>query len=101
MIVAAVVTLAWRHRPGHPLDDPPTYPAAATWGAIGRPVEPSQLDDDGADDDDDLDDDVESEDAVEAETDDTEIDVLGDADADADDTQTETDPGATEAPERT
>ena len=25
--------------PGHPLDDPPTHPEVATWGAIGRPVD--------------------------------------------------------------
>ncbi|MDH4141953.1 MAG: prolipoprotein diacylglyceryl transferase [Chloroflexota bacterium] len=33
--------LVWRHRPGHPrTDDPATYPAAASWGALGRPVAP-------------------------------------------------------------
>jgi phosphatidylglycerol:prolipoprotein diacylglycerol transferase len=37
-IVLAVVILAWRHRPGHPDDDPPTHPEVATWGAPGRPV---------------------------------------------------------------
>ena len=37
-VVPALVILAWRHRPGHPLDDPPSHPDVATWGAIGRPV---------------------------------------------------------------
>ncbi len=33
--------LVWRHRPGHPrMDDPATHPAAASWGALGRPVAP-------------------------------------------------------------
>ena len=45
------VILAWRHRPGHPLDDPPTHPEVATWGAIGRPVEPADVDDEFEDDD--------------------------------------------------
>jgi hypothetical protein len=49
-VVAAVVTLAWRHRPGHPTDPPPTYPAVATWGALGS-VEPVATDGDDADDD--------------------------------------------------
>ncbi len=39
-IVPALAILVWRHRPGHPLDDPPTNPDVATWGALGRPVEP-------------------------------------------------------------
>ncbi len=39
IIVPALVILAWRHRRGHPLDDPPTHPEVATWGALGRPVE--------------------------------------------------------------
>ena len=39
VIVAAALALAWRHRPGHALDDPPTNPEVATWGAIGRPLE--------------------------------------------------------------
>ena len=39
IIVPAIVILAWRHRRGHPLDDPPTHPDVATWGALGRPVE--------------------------------------------------------------
>jgi phosphatidylglycerol---prolipoprotein diacylglyceryl transferase len=38
-IVPSLAILVWRHRPGHPLDDPPTDPAVATWGALGRPVE--------------------------------------------------------------
>ncbi len=39
-VVPALLILAWRHRPGHPLDDPASHPEVATWGAIGRPVEP-------------------------------------------------------------
>jgi phosphatidylglycerol---prolipoprotein diacylglyceryl transferase len=42
-IVGALVVLGWRHRPGHPTDDPPTYPERATWGAVGRPVEPAPI----------------------------------------------------------
>jgi phosphatidylglycerol---prolipoprotein diacylglyceryl transferase len=38
-IVPAVALLIWRHRPGHPLDAPPSRPKFATWGAEGRPVE--------------------------------------------------------------
>ncbi len=39
-IVPSLAILVWRHRPGHPLDDPPTNPAVATWGAVGRPADP-------------------------------------------------------------
>jgi phosphatidylglycerol---prolipoprotein diacylglyceryl transferase len=38
-VVPALLILIWRHRPGHPLDDPPTRPKFASWGAVGRPVE--------------------------------------------------------------
>lgn len=38
-VVPALVTLAWRHRPMHPDDDPPSRPAEATWGAPGRAVD--------------------------------------------------------------
>jgi phosphatidylglycerol---prolipoprotein diacylglyceryl transferase len=71
-IVPAIAVLLWRHRPGHPLDDPPTYPEVATWGAIGRPVEPKDdvdEDDDEFDDDDDDDDEDEDEDEHEDEDD--------------------------------
>ena len=44
--------LFWRHRAGQPLDDPATFPAAQTWGAIGRPVDPDDLEDEDDDDDD-------------------------------------------------
>jgi phosphatidylglycerol:prolipoprotein diacylglycerol transferase len=40
-IVPSLAVLVWRHRPGHPDDDPPSRPAEATWGAAGRPVEAS------------------------------------------------------------
>jgi len=35
-IVPALVVLIWRHRPGHSVDDPPSRPGEATWGALGR-----------------------------------------------------------------
>ena len=38
-IVPAVLILLYRHRRGHPDDDPPTHPEVATWGALGRAVE--------------------------------------------------------------
>ena len=44
-ILGALVILFWRHRSGAPLDDPATFPADQTWGAIGRPVDPDELDD--------------------------------------------------------
>ena len=37
-IVPAVAILIWRHRSGHPLDDPPSRPGGTTWGAIGGPA---------------------------------------------------------------
>jgi phosphatidylglycerol:prolipoprotein diacylglycerol transferase len=71
-IVPSAIALIWRHRPDHPLDDPPTYPAVATWGAIGRPVEPTDV--------------VDATDATEDEADATEQDRA-------------TDDGMTEAPD--
>jgi phosphatidylglycerol:prolipoprotein diacylglycerol transferase len=38
-IVPSLAVLIWRHRPGHPDDDPPSRPADATWGALGRAVD--------------------------------------------------------------
>jgi phosphatidylglycerol:prolipoprotein diacylglycerol transferase len=35
-IIPALVVLAWRHRPQHPDDEPPSRPAGTTWGALGR-----------------------------------------------------------------
>ena len=48
VVVLALALLAWRHRPGHADDPPPTHPEVATWGALGRPVpepetEPDQV----------------------------------------------------------
>ena len=43
-VVPALLILAWRHRPSHPQDEPPSRPAVATWGAIGRPAEAGELD---------------------------------------------------------
>jgi phosphatidylglycerol:prolipoprotein diacylglycerol transferase len=45
-IVPSVAALIWRHRPGHPGDDPPSRPASATWGAIGTAAELEDDDDD-------------------------------------------------------
>ena len=39
-IVPSVAALVWRHRSGRGTDDPPTHPELATWGALGRPVDP-------------------------------------------------------------
>lgn len=38
-ILPAVAILLWRHRDRDPVDDPPSRPDAATWGARGSPVE--------------------------------------------------------------
>ena len=56
-VIPALLILAWRHRPGHPLDDPASHPVGATWGALGRPFEPGEFDDDDEDDEDEYDDD--------------------------------------------
>jgi phosphatidylglycerol:prolipoprotein diacylglycerol transferase len=39
-ILSAVAVLFWRHRDRDPLDDPPSRPEAATWGAPGRATDP-------------------------------------------------------------
>jgi phosphatidylglycerol---prolipoprotein diacylglyceryl transferase len=55
-VVPSAAVLLWRHRRDHPIDDPPTYPEVAYWGAMGRPVEPAtetssaETDDAGGDD---------------------------------------------------
>jgi phosphatidylglycerol:prolipoprotein diacylglycerol transferase len=51
-ILPALLVMAWRHRPMHPLDDPPSRPHGTTWGAPGRPVEAGELDPDDDDFDD-------------------------------------------------
>ena len=43
-IIPAIVILMWRHRGRTIEDDPPTFPAVATWGAMGRPVDPDAED---------------------------------------------------------
>jgi phosphatidylglycerol:prolipoprotein diacylglycerol transferase len=91
-IIPAIVIMAWRHRQGHPLADPPTHPAVATWGAIGRPVEPGEYDDE-ADDDDEYDDDEDEDD----DEDDSELD--GDEDHDEPDDGAEPTDGAEPRPE--
>ena len=72
-VIPALVILAWRHRPGHPTDDPPSHPEAATWGAIGRPVEPTLEgeDDDEPDDESDASDEAEPEVAADVGADET------------------------------
>jgi phosphatidylglycerol:prolipoprotein diacylglycerol transferase len=70
-VIPAFLMLAWRHRRDHPLDDPPSRPEVATWGAIGRPVEPGEVDDEYDEDDEgdgdyDADDEPEDGDADEA-----------------------------------
>ena len=69
VVVPAMAILASRHRRGHPLDEPPSRPAVATWGAFGRPVEPGDEEDEDDDDDeyDDYDDDHVDGDEAEAE----------------------------------
>jgi len=39
-VLPALTILAWRHRHGHPVDDPPSLPRCGDLGARGRPVEP-------------------------------------------------------------
>jgi phosphatidylglycerol:prolipoprotein diacylglycerol transferase len=79
-VISAVAILVWRHRPGHSLGEPPSDPAVATWGAIGRPLEPGELvrrtgdeheDDDeyDYDDDDEYDDDNDGEAEVDPDAD--------------------------------
>jgi phosphatidylglycerol:prolipoprotein diacylglycerol transferase len=46
-VIPALLILGWRHRPGHPTDDPATHPEVATWGAIGRPVQSGPDDESG------------------------------------------------------
>jgi phosphatidylglycerol:prolipoprotein diacylglycerol transferase len=50
-IIPSVVILLLRHAPRHPVDDPPTFPEVATWGALGR----APFDEDAAFDGDDID----------------------------------------------
>jgi phosphatidylglycerol---prolipoprotein diacylglyceryl transferase len=64
----SAVILAWRHRPGHPMNDvPPTFPKNAVWGAVGLPVPPDVDGASGPDDDDSVPvDDVDGDAVVEA-----------------------------------
>ena len=95
IVIPSLVVLAWRHRPGHPLDEPATRPRLATWGAIGRSLtdeeiealdRQAELDDEEDDDDDDDDyDDEEDDDDDEDEEADDDDDGDGDGDGDGDD----------------
>ncbi len=40
-VLPALLALAWRHRPMHPTDDPPSRPEGTTWGSLGRPADQS------------------------------------------------------------
>jgi phosphatidylglycerol:prolipoprotein diacylglycerol transferase len=99
VVVPALLMLAWRHRPGHPLDRPASRPSVATWGALGRPVQPGdepedvEDDDDDGYDDDDGDDDYDDEDE---DDDSDDLDVAGDEHLD-DVHDDEDDQGAPEA----
>jgi phosphatidylglycerol:prolipoprotein diacylglycerol transferase len=55
-VIPSLIILGLRHRSGHAVDDPATHPEVATWGALGRAVEPLQPDEEEDDDDDDYDD---------------------------------------------
>ncbi len=85
-IIGALAVLGWRHRPGHALDEPASRPRHAIWGAVGRPLDPSELEDDV--DDDDYDDDDEADDG---EADDGAGDKADDVDGDAFDEDHDTD----------
>ncbi len=87
IVIPSLAVLAWRHRPGHPLDEPATRPRLATWGAIGRSLtdeeiealdRQAELDDDEDDDDDDDDYDDEEDEG----DDDDDDDEDGDGEAD-------------------
>jgi phosphatidylglycerol:prolipoprotein diacylglycerol transferase len=99
-ILVALGILAWRHRRNQPLDEPATFPAVQTWGAIGRPVDPSELEEDDDDYDDEYDDDeYEDDDDDEEESDDDGGDEFGtdrveDHDLDDDGDPPEDDPAA-------
>jgi phosphatidylglycerol---prolipoprotein diacylglyceryl transferase len=82
-VVPALLILAWRHRAGAPLGEPPSRPAVATWGAIGRPLEPGegQEDDEDDDEDDDEYDDIEYDDDEHDEHDENDEAPKPDADA--------------------
>jgi phosphatidylglycerol:prolipoprotein diacylglycerol transferase len=70
-VIPALGILAFRHQRGHPLDDPPTYPEVATWGAIGRPVESEAMADEGAGT-------ADADEADDGKEDDAELDLDGD-----------------------
>jgi phosphatidylglycerol:prolipoprotein diacylglycerol transferase len=96
-IVGALAILAWRHRRGRPLDDPATFPAVQTWGAIGRPVDPNEIEEGDDDDDDDYDDEEfdEDDDAFdESHVEDHDVDDDGDPDEDAPDEDAPREAGA-------
>ena len=82
VVVPALVILAWRHRPGHPLDDPLSRPSVASWGAIGRPIEPGEeANEDDEDDEDEEDDEVDDDEASDRHDDDDHDDEEPEGDA--------------------
>jgi len=93
-VVISVAILAYRHRPGHPTDDPPTLAVVATWGALGdiSRVRASSDDDDYDDDDyddDDYDDDDYDDDGIEPDDESDADDSAGDDSDSAGDTRSE------------
>ena len=66
-IAVGVISLLWRHRPGHDTDAPATHWRHATWGAVGAINEGADADEDEYDEDE-YDDDDEYDDEAEADT---------------------------------
>ena len=118
IVIPALLILLWRHRPGHPLDEPASRPRGATWGAIGRPLtadeeaaldrqealDEDDEDDEDYDDEDEYDDDIVEDDDTEEEgdePDEAEDDRGGDGDGDraSDDDEAVTDEPAIETPD--
>ena len=86
-VIPALVILGWRHRPGHPDDDPPTHPEGADVGRARARRRRRRLDDDDEDDDeddDDDDDDEDDDDEADADDDDDDDDEAPTRGADAD-----------------
>ena len=97
IVIPSLVILAVRHRPGHGLDEPPSRPRVATWGALGRPLtaeENEQLDRQAEHEDVDEDDDEDDDDEYDDE-DDADEDAAEDGDSDDDELEAEDDPGLT------
>jgi phosphatidylglycerol:prolipoprotein diacylglycerol transferase len=70
-VIPSVGALAWRHRPGHPTDEPASRPDGTTWGALGWPVE-GDTDEDEIEEDES--DEFEADEAADSDVDDTDED---------------------------